>query len=586
MQGDFSRLTFDPKKQYRAVRMQQGRVLLDADWNEQIDIFTYYTETQLKDVLGVAGAPAAHAGFQINIRNEREETHYSLEEDQQEIPVPDFRIGSGRYYVDGILCENEHEQLFTEQPAYLPAVYRAKLKEVVLVYLDSWSRHITSFEDPLLREVALGGIDTTTRVQTVWQVKLLPLSEQHLTVAHSQNAYEHVVALPEWSELLSRSRHRGRLSARHNLPTPLENQLYRVEIHRVHNNEVTFKWSRENGSLLFGLEDISQIENRNGIARYQAVLGDQLRDKTALQKGDWVEFIESDTALAGHTLPLYQVVDFPDFTSRKVTLAGPYSSRLAGLIKQKGEQLLLRRWDYDPRRVPPPQEGTILLCEDEWQDLELGIQVRFSSGGTYTVGDYWLIPARTLTDTIEWPTDEHGPLALPPRGIDHHYCPLALLHFHEHKWRLVKDLRQLFMPLPALSAQIDRPQRNLREICLSKEELAVGDLVSLVPSTKHSVERATVENARLLLGIITEKEIEHGEQRYQVTIYGRAHCKVVGPVEWGDLLTVSHQDGCARALRSEHISSHHGAILGKALDAYLPDDEDGIGLIEVMVTLQ
>ena len=65
MQGDFSRLTFDPRKHYRSVRMQQGRVQLDADWNEQIDILNYFFETQLKDILGSSGASQATAGFKI-----------------------------------------------------------------------------------------------------------------------------------------------------------------------------------------------------------------------------------------------------------------------------------------------------------------------------------------------------------------------------------------------------------------------------------------------------------------------------------------------------------------------------------------
>src|SRR5215213_376088 len=42
-----------------------------------------------------------------------------------------------------------------------------------LVYLDVWQRHITAIEDPDILEVALGGPDTTTRVKTVWQVKVL-----------------------------------------------------------------------------------------------------------------------------------------------------------------------------------------------------------------------------------------------------------------------------------------------------------------------------------------------------------------------------------------------------------------------------
>ncbi len=38
MFGDFSRDSFDPSKHYTRVLMQQGRPLLDADWNEQISI--------------------------------------------------------------------------------------------------------------------------------------------------------------------------------------------------------------------------------------------------------------------------------------------------------------------------------------------------------------------------------------------------------------------------------------------------------------------------------------------------------------------------------------------------------------------
>ena len=31
---DISRINFNPKKHYDSVRMQQGRVLTDDDWNE------------------------------------------------------------------------------------------------------------------------------------------------------------------------------------------------------------------------------------------------------------------------------------------------------------------------------------------------------------------------------------------------------------------------------------------------------------------------------------------------------------------------------------------------------------------------
>jgi hypothetical protein len=57
MPGDFSRKTFDKKKHYSGVLMQQGRVQLDADWNEELDIGQYRTFTETKDVIGAAGVP-------------------------------------------------------------------------------------------------------------------------------------------------------------------------------------------------------------------------------------------------------------------------------------------------------------------------------------------------------------------------------------------------------------------------------------------------------------------------------------------------------------------------------------------------
>ena len=63
--GDFSRLTFDPAKHYNAVLMQQGRVQLDADWNEQVDIIAHRLRTQALDFIGPTGAPAGSSGFEI-----------------------------------------------------------------------------------------------------------------------------------------------------------------------------------------------------------------------------------------------------------------------------------------------------------------------------------------------------------------------------------------------------------------------------------------------------------------------------------------------------------------------------------------
>ena len=41
MKADLTRSSFDPLNNFSRVLMQQGRVQLDADWNEQADILLY-----------------------------------------------------------------------------------------------------------------------------------------------------------------------------------------------------------------------------------------------------------------------------------------------------------------------------------------------------------------------------------------------------------------------------------------------------------------------------------------------------------------------------------------------------------------
>ena len=101
MYGDFSRLTFVPEKHFSAVLLQQGRVLLDADANEQTAILLHALRLSTADVLGpYAGPPGADANFQISL-------------DTSTPPTKVLRIAGGRYYVHGLLCEADaRDELF------------------------------------------------------------------------------------------------------------------------------------------------------------------------------------------------------------------------------------------------------------------------------------------------------------------------------------------------------------------------------------------------------------------------------------------------------------------------------------------
>src|SRR6266508_2605725 len=174
MKGDFSRDTFDPTKHFSRVLMQQGRVQLDADWNEQAAILLHYLRSLAVNLIGPHGGPAkadgtAGDGFRI----------LAAKDDKGNTIANDFAIMQGHYYVYGILCENDSNTMrYTTQTNYLLTNETKLNVGTYLVYLDVWERHLTylEVEDPdgaqiSFREVALNGPDTTTRAQVVWQIK-------------------------------------------------------------------------------------------------------------------------------------------------------------------------------------------------------------------------------------------------------------------------------------------------------------------------------------------------------------------------------------------------------------------------------
>ena len=238
-----------------------------------------------------------------------------------------FTIGVGRMYVDGILAENHGVPptvwdprlaevtgtaaiSFFEQP-YLPfndAVENPPAdvfnRPVLaggphLVYLDVWQREVTHLEDPELVEKAVG-VDTTARLQTVWQVRVLQNPGTGTTCATDDDD------LPDWPALIRPSGARLTTSTGDlpDDPNPClvppaagykgtENQLYRVEIHRGGPQATaTFKWSRDNATVATRVTEI-----HGGTRLVVESLGRD--DVLGFHPGDWIEIIDDWHELHG-----------------------------------------------------------------------------------------------------------------------------------------------------------------------------------------------------------------------------------------------------------------------------------------------
>ena len=167
--GDFSRDTFDPLKHFRRVFMQQGRVQLDADWNEQTSILLHYMRTLAVDLIGPQGGPASNLGFQI--------TPVSATKPL----LNDFQIGAGHYYVDGILCEVD--------PTPVPITFPAP-NNVKKVQVSDWMVDGKQFQKLQYVEV-VDEAQTTLKVAQIIDVdvdKAGPILTLDVEAAAPQNA--------------------------------------------------------------------------------------------------------------------------------------------------------------------------------------------------------------------------------------------------------------------------------------------------------------------------------------------------------------------------------------------------------------
>jgi hypothetical protein len=470
MKGDFTRDTFDATKHFTRVLMQQGRVTLDADWNEQSAILLHYLRAVVADIIGPHAGPLRDCGFRLLSPKDLGPADAKRLADTGLLPLKagDFLIGPGRYYVEGLLCENPEVTSYLRQPD-LPGAPVPTGPRTYLAYLDVWERHVSAAEDDDIREKALGGPDTASRAKLVWQLKLAgrtPNDAEELGAGldcHGASRMWH-----DWVEQWQPT-NRGYLRARVEPTEPstdpcliapaakyrdAENHLYRVEIHRggtadknaAAEKRATFKWSRDNGAVVTTLAGVEGGELTVGHARGFAADG-------------WVELTNDARDLS--------------------TAAGAEPGTFVQVIKVEGDALTIdpdtrsdtsdlstmtrvRRWDQRALGDTELVGGVVPVEEGTWIALEDGVEIFFApapagSPNAYRSGDYWLIPARVATGNVEWPQQQvkdaggqttYELRALAPHGIVHHYAPVAVLTLAGGDGNVtIKDCRCQFAPL-------------------------------------------------------------------------------------------------------------------------------------------
>jgi hypothetical protein len=446
--------------------MQQGRVTLEADWNEGQSIFGEELRQETLEIVGPAGTP--DKGYQV------------MDTSQPATPY-DFSVGPGTMYVGGVRVELDTPVNYLTQPEWLdhtfdpdwvdPSQLKA-LPSKEFVYLFLREQEVSAVEDYALRDVALGGPDTAARTRIIQHIVRL---ETHATdcadalaIAITAWAQEGLKFDPTTMRLLPQSTLRVTFPDAPQ-PDPCEpetvagylgadNQLIRIQISDANK----FVWGFDDASFLYRVDIGADLQTVHLQSRpvdsahqpqaNQAV--EVLRSAARLSNG---EYVASATGVV-ETLTA-------SYSQDTQTLVLPTKLPPQYADAQQTPRAFLRVWQQEQQFTAetPIELGTT------------GIYVTLNTlgGAPFHVGDYWLIAARPSTPQQIYP-ERYLADFQPPDGPREWVCPLAIIAWNENVGTVVDDCRNQFDNLVALT------QRRCCTITLRPEDVTSATTLNVI----------------------------------------------------------------------------------------------------------
>jgi hypothetical protein len=492
MRGDFSRSGLADNANFEAVLQQQGRVLTDADWNDQTWLSDRWRRDAARSAIGgdLAAVPASSPEALAVVGATRSGTEITV------------AVNPGPVWAGGLFAELRGSGPGAEQrvaPYLVPpsdgaAPGGSGTRDAVV--LELWRGEISAFQVPdQLIEPALGGVDTTARIWHGLALRLLRLGP-------GQGCEEIGDRLDD--DLASRRRLTVSLEptqvSNGDCPVVIgggysgfEHDLYRVEIADVDGAAAMFKYSRFNGGLVGRGSFDAAVKKVTIRANRQPILRSGL-------KSFYLEAFQPipDRGSPEHTAALAE--EWRLVYGGRAVLASDseidLTEDLFGTVPATGDQSrFFRLWDD----VLPVADFTGAPAE-----LQDGIQVGFATNGTSHPGDYWTFPVRA--------GDIGNPELLiddaPPAGPERVRVPLGVLRWGAdtnvtRDDNEIEDCRRVFRPLSDLAPgccvpvapgdDLPRAIRRIRRqgggcLCLLPGEHRLREPLSLAGSADICIE--------------------------------------------------------------------------------------------------
>jgi hypothetical protein len=435
MASDRARVSYDPTRDWRGLVAQQGRVTVEADWNEATAIDRERDRRLTLDVVGPVATP--NGG-------------YAVTQNPPNGSPTDVTIGAGTLYLGGERLhldapgvvyshqpdwlDNSTDPLYAPPPQVMPAD-----EPFELVYLLAAEQEVAAVEDPALADVALGGPDTMQRQRILQHFVRTPTSSG--SCADSTAALgaslgqgrqlNPATMMVESATTLQVSFTTAPTSASQCQPVATggylgaENQLIRVKVTGVDGTGAPIiVWGFDDASFLYRVQspitdsttgDLTvtlaspPVDSFHFPANGQAV--ELLRDAAAVGGTDYI------ASAAGFVSTLTAAYD-P--VQMQLVIAGPLPSP-DYLSTVTTPQLYLRVWQATvsaPVGQPTPLGDT-------------GVAVTLtSSTGVFHPGDFWTFALRPIQPSIVYP-DRYLEAPQPPAGPLTWACPLAVLTWQD-----------------------------------------------------------------------------------------------------------------------------------------------------------
>ncbi|HMD96341.1 MAG TPA: DUF6519 domain-containing protein [Terriglobia bacterium] len=451
MGSDRARLSYDEEQQYRSVVMQQGRVTLEADWNESQQIASEALRLETLDIVGPAGTP--DDGYKIVLSG------------KPTTPPYDFRIHYGTMYVGGVRAFLPNSIRYSHQSEWLdasddpdwvaPATLAQTPPATEFVYLLLREQEVSAVEDSDLKDVALGGPDTAQRTRLIQHIARLSSQAtacaSGLAVAEAKWDSEGLDFNPATMRLSSRGRLEVGFSGQTGSSDPCQpqnqggylgadNQLIRVQISGVDQatGNPTLLWGYDDASFLYRVDlnsatpQVVHLQSAPVDALHQPRSGqtvEVLRSAALLHNG---EYVASTGGIAATLTAAYD----PD--SQTINLPSPTTLTSEYFDTTKTPRAFLRVWEE--QKVFTPGTPVVLGMTG------LQVTLKLESGKVFHPGDYWLFAARPSTPQEVYP-EKYLAGFQPPDGPRLWACPLGVITWSQGLGTLASDCRIPFCHL-------------------------------------------------------------------------------------------------------------------------------------------